>query len=1287
MSTCSPARSACLRLLLPVCVLAAASATEPPADEAPLAVDAGTRVPGVWQPAQRLYVKGNLGVSSAQLSGLERWLDTHATNWVVVLLESAAGERYTDAEGRTFTGIEAVNHALGKGLVGGTAFGQSVDARTGERNACFFALFLKDRRFSYFGSDAQDRRGLGEDEWVGNLDAPAIAAMRNGGRVVDAVRDTIRNIEDRLTARLEADAREQARQAAEAEANRARARAMAEAALASASNIVQRLEEHTATFNRLHPGMTGDLATPDLPHFRARVDDTRRTLLEGDATAASRLATAVVEAVTPILSAQDQHAADAPRLEELGGRYQQLSQHPRSAAVQKQLEVAAERLQQARRDHARGDSAYTGYLAAAAEALQSAGRGLQFAERAARAAQITTAAAAGGSLALLGLVGVLLNRRRLASKLDAEGLFRQLQTALREKTNALFALLDRRATVVGSSSAEAARRYAGATLELSRQAIRDVDELFIMSACVDRVLADARAILRPVRVGPQLLNLFRRAPYRRVLRLLRDEPIAFRPDEGLELIVRGERTERDRLLGDVHAYQPFAMTFEGLIAAFNERAARALAAFDRIEQAAPEVTRVLETAQQAVAQMTTLLPELDRESAEDGLLRLDDAATRLLPAANEALATLLQQAANDPVGALDQSAPRATRLTGEGAALARLTTTARRERLPALARLATSLREGGVDAAWIGSALDRLAGEGEALARLALDESITPTIESLGEAWQALETRAARAVELDQRRRGPAREDLAATQRRIDAGRAEIGAALGLDPEVTLRETDTDPSAILAQATAAWNELLTTLERGDVPAAAAALEAATAHCAAARDIVEASRKHLAERDGVVASLKADLEALERRLPEHRQILAALQTAYAPDVLRLGAGDPAHPQANGTIADNLTEAEAAVAGARAQVDAAEAAFARAGLLEAADLWSQARAAHDVAVVRLLEITEKRDRVQAAVVANRARLADLEQRAQAAAPLAAAPTTMAPTRDLLEAAQARLAALRGPVASGGDDPFTLASDLERLAAAFEAGADQARCDRDVFDEAQRSARAALAQQSQALVAATEIRQSPVPPSATARAALDELPSLATALRSVETALTRAHENWNTLDAEADRLHTVAGRITATLRGEIDRANRALATLTSAAEAVRRAGGWTGGYGVRIDGAPGSDALADARGWLERGEYERARSLADSARRVAETAVAAAVAEVMRRQAAEEARREAERRRRQREEAARQIARAARWAGGGNRPGGSGFGGRSSWGSSGSGARTSGFRSGSGARTSGW
>jgi hypothetical protein len=232
---CTLATTGLLCLLSPRAHAQLPAQSAPQSDSArPLVVTRATDVIRQWQPHQHLYVKGNLGVSTDLLDTLEQWLDNHATNWVVVLAENAQGETYTDAEGQSYQGVEAVNHALGKGLMNQTTFSQQTDLRTQERNAAFFILFLRERKLSYYGSDAQDRRGLGEDHWQGNLDQPAVSAMRNGGRVVDAAKDTITQINRRLETQIVTEINSRKERAAAELAARTQALEQARAALENA---------------------------------------------------------------------------------------------------------------------------------------------------------------------------------------------------------------------------------------------------------------------------------------------------------------------------------------------------------------------------------------------------------------------------------------------------------------------------------------------------------------------------------------------------------------------------------------------------------------------------------------------------------------------------------------------------------------------------------------------------------------------------------------------------------------------------------------------------------------------------------------------------------------------------------------------------------------------------------------------------------------------------------------------------------------------------------------------
>ena len=119
--------------------------------------------------SQHLYLEGNIGVSQGQLVGLEKGISANAPNWTVLLVESSNGE--------TYHGMDAVEQAMGKGLPARTAFGNLKYEKTGEANGAFFILFLKDCKFSFYGSAAYERRGLSSKNWAGNLDREAKRSM------------------------------------------------------------------------------------------------------------------------------------------------------------------------------------------------------------------------------------------------------------------------------------------------------------------------------------------------------------------------------------------------------------------------------------------------------------------------------------------------------------------------------------------------------------------------------------------------------------------------------------------------------------------------------------------------------------------------------------------------------------------------------------------------------------------------------------------------------------------------------------------------------------------------------------------------------------------------------------------------------------------------------------------------------------------------------------------------------------------------------------------------------
>ena len=746
-------------------------------------------------------------------------------------------------------------------------------------------------------------------------------------------------------------------------------------------------------------------------------------------------------------------------------------------------------------------------------------------------------------------------------------------------------------------------------------------------------------------------------------------------------MVRGPRTEKDRLLGNLASYQPFTMTFNELIDAFNQRAGRALAALDTIESNLIKVGTTLEDVQKTIDLARATEAEILATTASDGLFRVTAVFNRLLPAAQAALSEAIKTSLTDPVGSLRAQGALARRRAEDANALVAITIEFRRKGLPELRGSAQALASSGLGTGWIDVELGRQSEVASQLAAQAVDVSAAEAIQTLKDELGDLVSRAAQAVTLDATRRGVSLKQIEDATALVEAARQEIGTALGLAPEGVLREAGADPSDLLRRAIEQAMTASAALERGDTDAARNALDAVTEFTKRTAAIVAATRQSFTEQASASAELIRETERIASLLPEHQSVLSGIQGGYAPAVLLLGAGDESHPNANGTIEDNLDEVQAHLAAARERSQASAKTFQEGGILEAANLLRQVRALHEASLFRLAEIKEKQRRLTDAEAANAQCLKELRARLAECERLASDSTTMMPTLRLFEEATAAMKTASASVHASPGDPLLASSQLAAAGDTLARVADNARCDRDVYNQAALGVKAAASQLSRARRLADQSAGDALPDSPAITAGRAAVESLAVALASAEKRLAQPHEDWGALDQEADRIASQAGAQAATLQGELAKAQGAIAALSSAAAAVRLAGAWTGGFGVAIFGAPGSDLLSGARNLLQSGAYDEARRAAENACRMAELAVAQAEAEVLRRRRAEQERIERERRRREAEEEERR--RRSSHSGGGGFGSGSGH---TSF-SSGSGFRSSSSSSGSGFRSSSW
>ncbi|MDF1862191.1 MAG: hypothetical protein P1U87_18390, partial [Verrucomicrobiales bacterium] len=388
-----------------------------------------------WDGQQNLWVSGSLGVAGPQLTALESWLDVNGPNWTVVLMKQAGAQRY---DGKS--GMNAVEFALGEGLSNRTGFGKLVDQRTGETNGAVFVLFLDERKFSYFASDVFDKRSLGERYWVGRLDKPAASAMRNGGRIVDAVKNTVSNIESSLTRKLKEE--EQRKRLAEIEQQRA-----IEEARQYPARLDKRIGEVVQKGNQLLQSAAGaaegPIFTPDLAKWEANKESIRKLVAVGSLQNAQGRFAETNLLIDTHESRLDLWAAAPERFTRLE---KQIASHPNDPAapfLSGLLAKSRQALDSSRENHANGDPLYTEQLEEAERNYDRADAAYtQWIESQKRKRIFIQAIALLSALAFL-IFLVVANRLRRPAKKESLTLFDKWRKILDGKFDELFSLMDR----------------------------------------------------------------------------------------------------------------------------------------------------------------------------------------------------------------------------------------------------------------------------------------------------------------------------------------------------------------------------------------------------------------------------------------------------------------------------------------------------------------------------------------------------------------------------------------------------------------------------------------------------------------------------------------------------------------------------------------------------------------------------------------------------------------------------------------------------------------------------
>jgi len=1040
--------------------------------------------------------------------------------------------------------------------------------------------------------------------------------------------------------------------------------------IASARAEVDALEKASGAFLSAHPKAAGDLARPDVRAMREKLSAAESALALNPSGAASASA-AVVSEVRRVQNALAEHAAGADQIAAAEAVLVQLEGRAQAGAASPDLVTAKQSLREAREAHELGASAWASQLQSAKSALANAERTITDADAdAARNAMIRLWAMILSGLFTLG-AGTFLNWRARKAGRKAEAELAKWDAILEKKLDTVIDELDKRMDVyVGPISGDKSRGWEDETAAAAAKVRQDAGRAKLYLAMARNIHDRATALVRPKALTPGwLANQLWPSRFVKAEAMLATEPLTFKPEDGFDALFEKGGDWRGDLYGEAKDYAPVSENFESVMAKFNATSKSAVEALDEIEKASTGYGAAFDATDSAIA----VAAKKAVEAAAGEFFKLEALGAAILPQAREALAAARGKAAKNPVGAMKGQGALAERMAADVKSLSEAALSMYKAEGSVTDPIVAALAAASVGTQWIADSRAALDAQASKLA-----SSLSKTDGSKG--LETLKTSyAEHASNLSKAKNGLAaiaasRADAVKSAAAVEAARAQVAARLGLEAGQMLRETKNDPTERLTAAAVALDESSAKLGEGSLAEAEASQKLGADLIAQANAIVAGSLQSLKEQDGDVAGRIAEANRLDALLPERAEVLKSIKRDFAASTLGLAAGDLSHPNSNGTIDDNVDEAQVAIDAAKTKREKAVRSFREAKVLEAATLLDQAMAHELIAQSRLDEISEKRARLDKAVVDNNAFLEKLEAKTRSwKTEIPDDKRTMRPTMAAYEVSVKELASARAAADAKKGDPFKAAAAI----AAVSAGLDQLwvklNNDRDAYAEVVRSLQAANTQLDSAARLAQDAQGDGIADSPAITSALRELANLKSGYASAVAAAQAAHGEWPAIDREADKITSEAARVAASLKGEIAAAVRATEVISNAANKVREATNWTGSYGVSVPGSPGSGSLNSAKSALNSGDYDGAIRYAESARSAALAAIQTAEAEVSRRRREEEEerrRQEEERRRRQQEEDDRRRRSeedSRRSSGGSSSGGGSSWGGSSSGGGS--------------------
>lgn len=1243
-----------------------------------------------WSPERHLYVKGNVGASASQLGELEAWLAKNGPHWTVVLVDNADGEYFVAADGRPLFGVDAVEVALGMGLSNQTKFGELVHPVTHETDGAIFVLMLKNRTFSYFGSEAQDRRGLGESHWFGELDQPAVRAMRSGGRVLDAVRDTVKSINQRLERIVQAET-ETARNA---ELEQQRDFQTANEAALHLREVYDQVQEDAKAFRESNTSATGQLANPPFPEWKARLDElASQTKLETASSTLPQLRQLATE-LDQYLNGYAAVRGYQEHRKELEGQIAELVRAPNSVAsgvvtkARKELEFADVKFRNGDLDLIEQMRGFEPMLRDANKLIEAEKKRIE--EQTKFRRMVRQVIATISSLFGLLLAGILwfFHRKRKPAMDQAVENLKQREESVAKETEGLDQLFTQSGDLLGSRERIKERGYTGKTKTLGEGTLGDIDDLFIMSKEARRVIGQAKELVYPPGVWEKIINNFSAGPYEESIRQLSGKPLKFNKSTGIPTIAMEILRERALETGEEPPKEvpdEVVMTFDEIFEAIQGKRKRASEMLKVIDYSLTGVNDELDRCQSELQKMVNQERRLS-ELAEDNFFPVPSYFEALIPSIQKDLGEAESLSTHDAVSAMQGPAESASRKLAQGMKLGSMIAEYRGKYFDQLKTTSEALRAMGYTTHWIDADLHERSAHANELFEKATKQSIAEQIDAFGLSMDALQEKAKQALSLAKHLKEQTEPKLSELPGLIKSNRSELSKSLRLPENQVLIEGRFNPDDAAVMARKNLEAASTLLLQGKVEACRAALSGCEAEVDKAKSWMDASKATVKEFDQTLRLERSRLDGmLERcgnllgtlRNVERDHTSAALRLAYsvveepakswakpgAEPLQDLAASEAVPAQANPTQANSgpgasangqqedqqlggslanqlLQRAESMAQQVSKMHNEAQAQYSRGEVLGAISTVREASALIAEIDRRLVRVEFHLQHLERCVVENQQQLESSAAAAQRLLGYQSDRLVMLPTIRQIQEFAEHVGQVQSQVATNTQrtNPFELAQVLmhfQKRIAELEA---MIVADHQGHAEASRAVDGAVRQWSVARQYVQQSRTDNIPDSPATKEGVRRVDVLEQGVLGVQQQIEEIHGDWHAVGRRAAEVQSDLANVSKKLSQELQMGNNALQEFQMASESVYNAEHWTGPWGMRIDGSPGVRLLESARTQLQAGNYAAVLELSSQANQAAQIAIQRVEREVQKRRIEEQQRTERLRRERMAAEAAR-------------------------------------------------